>query len=92
MTSKEFEATVVFSLAELARLSSVHPRRLRKLLVATGVRLLRSGTRILVARVDLLETLPHVYQGILERLRLAEADDAASASQAEAPDDDQWCA
>ncbi len=69
MTAIEFEQAIVFYLVDLADLAGMTPKRLRKLLESGGVKMLQSGRRVVVSRVELRDTLPQIYEALLQRLR-----------------------
>jgi hypothetical protein len=69
MTEKEFEVAVVLTMRELAQISGITAKRLKRLLASSGVKLHQCGKRLVVARVALAEALPDVYAGLLARLR-----------------------
>ena len=71
VTVDEFEKQVAISLGKLAELAGVPRKRFRRLLEAQGVRLLRSGRRVVVCRLELQDSAPKVYEALLQRLQAA---------------------
>lgn len=69
MTAQEFELAIVYYLTDLAGLSGMHPKRLRRLLESSGIKMLQQGRRVVVSRVDLRDSMPQIYEGLLQRLR-----------------------
>jgi hypothetical protein len=73
VTAKEFELAVVFTVKELADLSGMDTRRMGRLLQSGGVKLLKSGRRWAVCRIELRDELPAIYEALLQRVQALEA-------------------
>jgi hypothetical protein len=71
MTASDLESAVVLSVAELASMAGMERRRFHRMLATGGVDIIRSGNRFLVSRTDLRDSLPKVYEALLERVHQA---------------------
>ena len=69
MTAQDFELAIVFYLTDLAELAGMTDKRLRKLLESGGIKMLQSGRRVVVSRVELRDSMPQIYEALLQRLR-----------------------
>ena len=70
MTAADFEMLPVLTLGELARISGLERRRLRRQLMADKVPLRLRGNRWEVSRVALRRSCPDLYEGLIEKLTI----------------------
>jgi hypothetical protein len=58
------EVRAVYSLPELARVANITADRMRRLLRASGVQMLRSGRNLLVPLSEIEQKIPPLWQSI----------------------------
>jgi hypothetical protein len=85
VTAREFELAVVFTIKELADLAGMDTRRMGRLLESGGLKLIKSGRRWAVCRIELRDELPAIYEALLQRVHAQETTRAASSRLSPAP-------